>query len=59
MTTVSGISGHGSTQMTFDDYGLFYEEDAMTCMDRLGKTLFSGTVKERSNLVSVTRKVDG
>jgi integrase len=59
ITTVSGILGHASTQMTLDVYGHLYEDDAMTYMDRLGERLFSGTAKERPNVVSVTKKVIG
>ena len=53
ITTVSGILGHASTQMTLDVYGHLYEDDAMTYMDRLGEKLFAGTDKERTNVISV------
>jgi integrase len=59
ITTVSGILGHASTQMTLDVYGHLYEDDAMTYMDRLGERLFSGTDKERTNVVPVTDKKFG
>ena len=57
ITTVSGILGHASTQMTLDVYGHLYEDDAMSYMDRLGEKLFAGTDKERTNVVSVKPKV--
>lgn len=56
ITTVSGILGHASTQMTLDVYGHLYEDDAMTYMDRLGEKLFTGTDKERTNVVSVSNR---
>lgn len=59
ITTVSGILGHASTQMTLDVYGHLYEDDAMSYMDRLGEKLFSGTDKERTNVISVTDKKFG
>jgi integrase len=59
ITTVSGILGHASTQMTLDVYGHLYEDDAMTYMDRLGEKLFAGTDKERTNVISVVEKVSG
>lgn len=59
ITTVSGILGHASTQMTLDVYGHLYEDDAMSYMDRLGEKLFAGTDKERTNVVSVTQRVIG
>lgn len=59
ITTVSGILGHASTQMTLDVYGHLYEDDAMTYMDRLGEKLFTGTDKERTKVVSVQPKVIG
>jgi integrase len=59
ITTVSGILGHASTQMTLDVYGHLYEDDAMTYMDRLGEKLFTGTDKERTNVISVTGKKFG
>ena len=59
ITTVSGILGHASTQMTLDVYGHLYEDDAMTYMDRLGEKLFAGTDKERTNVISVAEKVSG
>ena len=59
ITTVSGILGHASTQMTLDVYGHLYEDDAMTYMDRLGEKLFAGTDKERTNVLSVTQKISG
>jgi integrase len=57
ITTVSGILGHASTQMTLDVYGHLYEDDAMSYMDRLGEKLFAGTDKERTNVVIVKPKV--
>ena len=60
VTTVAGILGHASTQMTLDVYGHLYEDDASRHEDRLGDSLFnSGTDKERTNLLSVTQKVSG
>jgi len=59
ITTVSGILGHASTQMTLDVYGHLYEDDAMSYMDRLGERLFAGTDKERTNVVSVKQKTIG
>ena len=59
ITTVSGILGHASTQMTLDVYGHLYEDDAMTYMDRLGEKIFTGTDKERTNVLSVTQKISG
>ena len=59
ITTVSGILGHASTQMTLDVYGHLYEDDAMSYMDRLGERLFAGTDKERTNVVSVKQKIIG
>jgi integrase len=59
ITTVSGILGHASTQMTLDVYGHLYEDDAMSYMDRLGEKLFAGTDKERTNVVSVQKKIIG
>ena len=60
VTTVAGILGHASTQMTLDVYGHLYEDDASKYVDRLGDSLFnSGTDKERTNLLSVTQKVSG
>ena len=57
ITTVSGILGHASTQMTLDVYGHLYEDDAFTYMDRLGEKLFSGTDKERTNVISVQQRL--
>jgi integrase len=59
ITTVSGILGHASTQMTLDVYGHLYEDDAMSYMDRLGERLFAGTDKERTNVVSVKHNTIG
>jgi integrase len=59
ITTVSGILGHASTQMTLDVYGHLYEDDAMTYMDRLGEKLFAGTAKERTNVIPATEKKFG
>lgn len=56
ITTVSGILGHASTQMTLDVYGHLYEDDAMTYMDRLGERVFTGTDQERTNVVSVSNR---
>jgi len=43
--------------MTLDVYGHFYEDDAMTYMDRLGDSLFyTGTDKERTNIFPATLK---
>jgi integrase len=58
ITTVSGILGHASTQMTLNVYGHLYEDDATKYVDLLGDSLFNtGTDKERTNVVSVSRKV--
>ena len=35
VTTVAGILGHASTQMTLDVYGHWYQNDANTWMDRI------------------------
>ncbi len=52
ITTVAGILGHASTQMTLDVYGHLYEDDATKYIDRLGESLFNtGTDKERTNAV--------
>ena len=55
VTTVAGILGHASTQMTLDVYGHLYEDDASKYIDRLGDTLFNtGTDKERtSNIIGM------
>ena len=54
VTTVSGILGHASTQMTLDVYGHLYENDASKYVDRLGDSLFGmGTDKERTNVLQV------
>jgi integrase len=57
ITTVSGILGHASTQMTLDVYGHLYEDDAMSYMDRLGERLFAGTDKERTSQKVRDKKV--
>ena len=58
ITTVSGILGHASTQMTLNVYGHLYEDDATKYVDLLGDSLFNtGTDKERTNVVIVNRKV--
>lgn len=58
ITTVAGILGHASTQMTLNVYGHLYEDDAMTYIDRLGESLFaSGTAKERPNVVQASGKI--
>jgi integrase len=57
ITTVSGILGHASTQMTLDVYGHLYEDDAMSYMDRLGERLFAGTDKERTSQKVQDKKV--
>lgn len=58
ITTVAGILGHASTQMTLDTYGHLYEDDASKHMDRLGERLFGvGTDKERTKLISVHSKL--
>lgn len=57
ITTVSGILGHASTQMTLDVYGHLYEDDAMSYMDRLGERLFAGTDKERTSQKVQEKKV--
>lgn len=50
ITTVAGILGHASTQMTLDVYGHLYEDDATKYIDRLGESLFDiRTDKERPN----------
>ena len=57
ITTVSGILGHASTQMTLNVYGHLYKDDATKYVDLLGDSLFNpGTDKERTNVVSVNRK---
>ena len=54
ITTVAGILGHASTQMTLDVYGHLYENDASKYVDRLGDSLFGmGTDKERTNVLQV------
>ncbi len=54
VTTVSGILGHASTQMTLDVYGHLYEDDSAKYVDRLGDSLFaSGTDKERTKVLQV------
>jgi integrase len=54
ITTVAGILGHASTQMTLDVYGHLYEDDSTKYIDRLGDSLFNtGTDKERTNVLSV------
>lgn len=58
ITTVAGILGHASTQMTLDVYGHLYEDDSAKYVDRLGDSIFnSGTDKERTNVLSVAMKV--
>jgi integrase len=58
ITTVAGILGHSSTQMTLNVYGHLYEDDAMKYIDRLGESLFAfGTAKERPNVISVNEKL--
>jgi integrase len=58
ITTVAGILGHASTQMTLNVYGHLYEDDAMKYIDRLGDSLFtSGTAKERPKVISVSEKL--
>ena len=58
ITTVAGILGHASTQMTLDTYGHLYEDDASKYIDRLGERLFeAGTDKERTNVISVQAKL--
>lgn len=54
ITTVAGILGHASTQMTLDVYGHLYENDATKYVDQLGDSLFGvGTDKERTNVLKV------
>jgi integrase len=54
ITTVAGILGHSSTQMTLNVYGHLYEDESVKYIDRLGDSIFnSGTAKERPNLVAV------
>lgn len=54
ITTVAGILGHASTQMTLDVYGHLYKDDSAKYIDRLGDSLFNtGTDKERTNVLSV------
>ena len=54
ITTVAGILGHSSTQMTLNVYGHLYEDESVKYVDRLGYSIFnSGTAKERPNLVAV------
>lgn len=60
ITTVAGILGHASTQMTLNVYGHLYEDDAMKYIDRLGESLFtSGTAKERPNVLQASGKISG
>jgi integrase len=57
ITTVAGILGHSSTQMTLNVYGHLYEDDSTKYIDRLGDSLFNtGTDKERTNVLSVGLK---
>ena len=57
ITTVAGILGHASTQMTLNVYGHLYEDDSTKYIDRLGDSLFNtGTDKERTNVLSVGLK---
>jgi integrase len=58
ITTVAGILGHSSTQMTLNVYGHLYEDESVKYVDRLGDSIFnSGTAKERPNLVAVGLQV--
>ena len=58
ITTVAGILGHASTQMTLNVYGHLYEDESVTYVDRLGDSIFNaGTAKERPNVVSATQKI--
>ena len=56
ITTVAGILGHASTQMTLNVYGHLFEDDATMYVDRLGDSIFNtGTDKERtSKLIGLT-----
>ena len=55
---VAACLGHASTQMTLNVYGHLYKDDATKYVDLLGDSLFNpGTDKERTNVVSVNRKV--
>ncbi len=57
ITTVAGILGHASTQMTLNVYGHLYEDESIKYVDRLGDSIFnSGTDKERPNLLAVALK---
>ena len=58
ITTVAGILGHSSTQMTLDVYGHLYEDESAKYVDRLGDSIFNtGTDKERTNLLAVGLQV--
>jgi integrase len=58
ITTVAGILGHASTQMTLNVYGHLYEDESAKYVDRLGDSIFnSGTAKELPNLVAVGLQV--
>jgi integrase len=58
ITTVAGILGHASTQMTLNVYGHLYEDESAKYVDRLGDSIFnSGTAKERPNSLAVAMKV--
>ena len=57
ITTVAGILGHASTQMTLNVYGHLYEDESVKYVDRLGDSIFNtGTDKERTNVLSVALK---
>ena len=54
ITTVAGILGHSSTQITLNVYGHLYEDESIKYVDRLGDSIFNtGTAKERPNLLAV------
>lgn len=54
VTTVAGILGHASTQMTLDVYGHLYGDDSAKYVDRLGDSLVeTRTDKERTNVLQV------
>ena len=58
ITTVAGILGHSSTQMTLNVYGHLYEDESVKYVDRLGDSIFNtGTAKERPNLLAVGLQV--
>ena len=41
ITTVAGIVGHASTQMTLNVYGHLFEDESVKYVDRLGDSIFN------------------